>query len=103
MIAHSINSTTPASPQHCASGVNLQHCCKARVAWAFCAGVGASTFSAVSIDATKPHAGALSNVVFGGPDLSTLYVTAGDRVYKREIKRKGVYSWAPVKPPLPRL
>lgn len=51
----------------------------------------------------KPHAGSLSNVVFGGPDLSTLYVTAGDRVYKREIKRKGVVSWAPVKPPMPRL
>lgn len=51
----------------------------------------------------KPHAGSLSNVVFGGPDLSTLYVTAGDRVYKREIKRQGVYSWAPVKPPMPRL
>ena len=51
----------------------------------------------------KPHAGSLSNVVFGGPDLSTLYVTAGDRVYKREIKRKGVYSWAPIKPPMPRL
>ena len=51
----------------------------------------------------KPQAGILSNVVFGGPDLSTLYVTAGDRVYKREIKRKGVYSWAPVKPPMPRL
>ena len=51
----------------------------------------------------KPHAGSLSNAVFGGPDLSTLYVTAGDRVYKREIKRKGVYSWAPVKPPMPRL
>jgi len=51
----------------------------------------------------KPHAGPLSNVVFGGPDLSTLYVTAGDRVYKRPIKRKGVYSWTPVKPPMPRL
>lgn len=51
----------------------------------------------------KPHYGSLSNAVFGGPDLSTLYVTAGDRVYKREIKRKGVYSWMPVKPPMPRL
>lgn len=51
----------------------------------------------------KPHYGSLSNVVFGGPDLSTLYVTAGDRVFKREIKRKGVVSWAPVKPPMPRL
>ena len=51
----------------------------------------------------KPHGGSLSNVVFGGPDLSTLYVTAGDRVYKRPINRKGVYSWTPVKPPMPRL
>jgi gluconolactonase len=51
----------------------------------------------------KPHGGSLSNVVFGGPDLSTLYVTAGDRVYRRPINRKGVYSWTPVKPPQPRL
>lgn len=51
----------------------------------------------------KPHLGSLSNVVFGGPNLSTLYVTAGDRVYKREINRKGVTAWKPVKPPMPRL
>jgi sugar lactone lactonase YvrE/enterochelin esterase-like enzyme len=51
----------------------------------------------------KPHSGSLSNIVFGGPELSTLYATAGDRVYKREIKRKGVYSWMPIKPPMPRL
>ncbi|MBI2686559.1 MAG: SMP-30/gluconolactonase/LRE family protein [Acidobacteria bacterium] len=51
----------------------------------------------------KPQAAKLSNVVFGGPDLTTLYATSVDRVYKREIKRKGVYSWAPVKPPMPRL
>ncbi len=51
----------------------------------------------------KPHAGPLSNVVFGGPDLSTLYVTAGDRVYRRQLNRKGVYPWQPVKPPTPRL
>lgn len=51
----------------------------------------------------KPHGGSLSNVVFGGPDLSTLYVTAGDRVYRRKIQRKGVTAWAPVKPPMPRL
>jgi gluconolactonase len=51
----------------------------------------------------KPHAGPLSNVVFGGPDLSTLYVTAGDRVYRRQLNRKGVYPWQPVKPPMPRL
>lgn len=51
----------------------------------------------------KPQAGVLTNVVFGGPNLSTLYATAGDKVFKREINRKGVYSWAPVKPPMPRL
>jgi sugar lactone lactonase YvrE len=51
----------------------------------------------------KPHRGALSNVVFGGPGLSTLYVTAGDRVYKRDVQRKGVVSWTPLKPPMPRL
>jgi len=51
----------------------------------------------------KPHAGPLSNVVFGGPNLDTIYVTAGDRVYKRQIRRKGVWPWQPVKPPQPRL
>jgi sugar lactone lactonase YvrE len=51
----------------------------------------------------KPHSGSLSNVVFGGPDLSTLFVTAGDRVYKRQINRRGVNPWTVVKPPQPRL
>lgn len=52
---------------------------------------------------SKPHPGALSNVVFGGPDLDTLYVTAGDRVFRRPSKRRGVWPWKPVKPPQPRL
>ena len=51
----------------------------------------------------KPHPGSLSNVVFGGPDLQALYVTAGDRVYRRAVRRKGVVSWTLVKPPVPRL
>jgi sugar lactone lactonase YvrE/enterochelin esterase-like enzyme len=51
----------------------------------------------------KPHGGALSNVVFGGPELNTLYVTAGDRVFKRQINRKGLTAWTPMKPPMPRL
>lgn len=51
----------------------------------------------------KPHAGSLSNLVFGGPDNGWLFVTAGDRVYKRHFRRKGVNSWAPLKPPQPRL
>jgi gluconolactonase len=51
----------------------------------------------------KPQPGSLSNVVFGGPDLKTLYVTAGDKVFRRRLRRQGVTPWAPVKPPIPRL
>ena len=51
----------------------------------------------------KPQPGALSNVVFGGPDLQTLYVTAGDKVFRRQIRRKGVFPWEVMKPPVPRL
>ena len=46
----------------------------------------------------------ISNVVFGGPDLDTLYITCGDKVFKRKTKTRGVRSWqAPVMPPKPRL
>jgi sugar lactone lactonase YvrE len=38
----------------------------------------------------KPHAGPLSNVCFGGKNLDTLYVTAGDKVYKRRVQATGV-------------
>ena len=38
----------------------------------------------------KPHAGPLSNVCFGGKHLDTLYVTAGDKVYKRRVQATGV-------------
>lgn len=38
----------------------------------------------------KPHAGSLSNVCFGGKNLDTLYVTAGDKVYKRRVQATGV-------------
>ncbi len=51
----------------------------------------------------KPHAGSLSNVVFGGPQLDTLYVTAGDRVFRRPMQRRGVWPWKTQKPPVPRL
>jgi gluconolactonase len=52
---------------------------------------------------SKPGAADPSNVVFGGADLQTLYVTAGDKVYRRRIKRKGTFPWVPVLPPKPRL
>lgn len=46
----------------------------------------------------------ISNLTFGGPNLDTVYVTSGDRVYKRKLKVKGILTWdKPVKPPVPRL
>ena len=44
-----------------------------------------------------------SNMVFGGPNLSTLYVTAVDKVYRRAMRRKGTLPWVAVKPPQPRM
>ena len=53
---------------------------------------------------SKPQDAWLSNVVFGGPNLDTLYVTCGDKVYRRKISATGVVpSRAVVKPPKPRL
>ena len=53
---------------------------------------------------SKPQKAWLSNAVFGGPDLSDLYVTCGDKVFKRKTKVKGVFSFqAPIKPAAPRL
>jgi gluconolactonase len=51
----------------------------------------------------KPQESPLTNVLFAGPQLQTLYVTAGDKVYKRQVRRKGVLPWEPVTPPRPRL
>jgi len=44
-----------------------------------------------------------SNAVFAGPALDTLYVTAGDQVFRRHMKRQGVFPWKPSKPAAPRL
>ena len=55
---------------------------------------------------THPHPEKrkLSNLVFGGPDRDTLFVTCTDKVYKRKLKAKGVVpSMAPIKPPKPGL
>ncbi|MGP8248159.1 MAG: SMP-30/gluconolactonase/LRE family protein [Bryobacteraceae bacterium] len=49
----------------------------------------------------KPQAGDISSVVFGGPRRDMLYVTAGDKVFKRPIKRQGTVSWDLVKPAQP--
>jgi gluconolactonase len=44
-----------------------------------------------------------SNVVFGGPDMQTLYVTTGDKIYRRHLRRKGVAPGQVVKLPRPQL
>jgi len=52
---------------------------------------------------SSPQFGPISSVVFGGAGLQTLYVTAGDRVFARKMRRTGVYPWQPVKLPQPQL
>ncbi len=45
-----------------------------------------------------------SNVYFGGPALDVLYVTAGDKVFRRKLKTKGVHSFEkPLRPGNPRM
>jgi len=51
----------------------------------------------------RPGTGPLTNVKFGGPNMEWLYVTAGDRVFRRHIRRRGVAPWTVMKPPQPRL
>jgi gluconolactonase len=48
--------------------------------------------------------GKLSNLTFGGPKKDILYVTAGDKVYSRQIKKTGYDSFQePIKPKQPGL
>lgn len=44
-----------------------------------------------------------TGIVFGGSDLSTLYVTAGDALFRRRLRRKGILPGQAVKLPTPRL
>lgn len=52
---------------------------------------------------SKPSRAFVSNVVFAGPELRTLYATSEDKVYRRKTRMKGVLPWKPVLPPVPRL
>ncbi len=55
------------------------------------------------IPAPQPQR-SLSNVEFGGPNMDEMYVTNGDKVFKRKVKVKGIVSWRPpFKPAPPRL
>jgi sugar lactone lactonase YvrE len=48
--------------------------------------------------------GKIANLTFGGADFDTLFVTCGDRVYKRQVKVKGANAFeAPIKPKAPQL
>jgi gluconolactonase len=51
----------------------------------------------------RPGEKDISNLVFGGADMQTLYATAIDKIYRRHLRRKGVYPWQPVPLPKPRL
>ena len=45
-----------------------------------------------------------SNVCFGGPEFNILYVSAGDKVFRRKLKTRGVNTFAdPVKSVSPRM
>ncbi|WP_435010725.1 SMP-30/gluconolactonase/LRE family protein [Tundrisphaera lichenicola] len=48
--------------------------------------------------------GKASNLCFGGKDFDILYVTAGDKVFRRKMKVRGANAFeAPIKPAAPRL
>ncbi len=50
----------------------------------------------------KPTAALINGVAFGGIDYDTLYVTCGERVYRRKMKVKGAQSFgSPLKVPKP--
>jgi gluconolactonase len=51
----------------------------------------------------RPGTKDISNLVFRGADMQTLYATAIDKIYRRHLRRKGVYPWQPVALPKPRL
>jgi sugar lactone lactonase YvrE len=52
-----------------------------------------------------PHGHSIpSNLCLAGPELDTLYVTAGNSVLKRKTRFKGLHPWQPpVNPPKPGL
>jgi sugar lactone lactonase YvrE len=45
----------------------------------------------------------ISDIAFGGPDRTWLYVTQGGKLFRRQTKRVGVTAWELIKPPQPGL
>jgi gluconolactonase len=53
---------------------------------------------------TPPSNNQTSNVCFGGPDFNVLYVSAGDKVFRRKLKTRGANTFVdPRKPGNPRM
>jgi gluconolactonase len=52
---------------------------------------------------SKPEPSPLRSIVFGGPSFDTLYVTSGDKVFRRMVRRRGLAPGQVVKPPPPQL
>ncbi len=50
-----------------------------------------------------PKSAGVLGVIFGGANMQWLYVTDGDSIYRRPVKRRGAAVWDPVKPTQPRL
>ena len=51
-----------------------------------------------------PSNGQISNLYFGGPGFNILYITAGDKVFRRKLKTRGANNFdKPIKPVNPRL
>jgi sugar lactone lactonase YvrE len=42
---------------------------------------------------TPPSNGQTSNVCFGGPEFNVLYVSCGDKVYRRKLKTRGAMMY----------
>jgi gluconolactonase len=58
----------------------------------------------VNLILPMPGGGQPSNLCLGGKEFDTLFVTCGDKVWKRKLKTRGCNTFEkPVKPPVPHL
>lgn len=57
----------------------------------------------VAMILNPPEHGAITSLAFAGKDFDWLYVTEGGKLFRRQVKVKGVPAWAPAKLPKPPL
>jgi enterochelin esterase-like enzyme/sugar lactone lactonase YvrE len=50
-----------------------------------------------------PSNAPVTGIAFGGPSLDYLYASAGGKLYRRHLRRKGFFPWQPVRLPRPQL